>query len=151
MTIINDQQLKQALSELTIANQRVIASQYISNVIHLNSDEIIKKALKMLQQEGYSESELRLLYDNIVSLSVNTYTACGNDVDWMAQAAHFVATATKACLTPEDLLENNANLAWKTAMQTRMAINCEMVESDNQSDEGEAQKQYQITNHYISD
>ena len=148
--IENDQDFKQALAELSIDDQRIIASQFVLSVIHLNSDPVIINALKNAQ----SSTKLDETYKTIKSLAVKTYTACGGDADWPAQAAHFVATAAKACLIPLERLENNSdtrnNLAWKCAMQTRMAKNCEMIETDSNVVDNEAQKQYVITNEFLN-
>ena len=150
MMIENDQDFKQALAELSIDDQRKIASQFVLSVIHLNLDPVIKDALKNAQ----TNSKLDETYKIIKSLAVKTYTACGGDADWPAQAAHFVATAAKACLIPLERLENNSdtrnNLAWKCAMQTRMAKNCEMIEMDSNVVDNEAQKQYVITNEFLN-
>ncbi len=150
MTIINDQDLKQALSVLSIAEQRVIASQFIANILHLNPDVMIEKALKLLQERQYTEAELSSVYRSVKSLSVKTYTACGDDANWIAQAAHFVALACKTCLMPLPQLNKTISLAWKCAMQVRMARNCEMIENDSQTDADEAQKQYDVINQFLS-
>ena len=154
MTIHNDQEFKQALSELSIAEQRILAAQFVENVIHLNTDPLIERALKVARDKTHPSSVFAESYGAIKSLAVRTYTACGGDADWSAQAAHFVATATRACLTPLDQLVDNSdtrnNLAWKCAMQTRMAKNCEMIESDSNTIDNEAQKQYAITNDFLN-
>ncbi len=63
--------------------------------------------------------------------SVQTFTACGRDADWASQAEHFVAAAALAALLPEKQLPaTNTVLAWKAAMQARMAKNCEMILND---------------------
>ncbi|MCK5648265.1 MAG: hypothetical protein KAI22_05245 [Gammaproteobacteria bacterium] len=150
MTIKNDQDFKQALSQLSMAQQRRLAAQFIDSVVQLNSEPVIARALKIIRAEVYSENDSEEIYKQIKSLAVKTYTACGDDADWSSQAAHFVVTATKACLTPLKFLDNKNNLAWKCAMQTRMARNCELIESDNNSIDNEAQKQYAITNDFLT-
>ena len=156
MTIQNDQEFKQALAKLTIADQRILATQFVENVIHLNRDPLIEGALKVVRDTMHSNSvfdnsDSDEIYKSIKSLAVNTYTACGGDADWPAQAAHFVATAAKACLTPLEHLGHKNNLAWKCAMQTRMAKNCEMIESDSSTIDNEAQKQYAIVDNFLGD
>ena len=146
MTIHNDQEFKQALSKLSVVEQRILAAQFVESVLHLNPNPLIKHALKVVRDK----SEFGDIYASVNSLVVKTYTACGGDVDWPAQAAHFVATAARACLTPLEQLGNKTNLAWTCAMQTRMAKNCEMIESDSDTVENEAQKQYVITDAYLS-
>lgn len=147
--INNDQEFKQALAGLTIAEQRELAVQFIDSVIALNSDPLIERAIKTVRNAEPSASEFNEVYKLIKNLSVKTYTSCGDDADWPAQAAHFVVSAAKACMTPEDHLGHKKNLAWKCAMQTRMAKNCEMIDSEEGVVANEAQKQYAITDDYI--
>ncbi len=149
MTIRNDQDFKQLLSELSIAEQRKLAAQFIESVAQLNSESIIERALKTAKNDGSTDSDFEEIYKQIKSLAVKTYTACGGDVDWSSQAAHFVVTATKTCLTPQRHLDNKNNLAWNCAMQTRMARNCAMIEANNDIVDNEAQKQYVISNDFL--
>ena len=160
MTIQNDEELKQTLAALSVAEQRLLAAQFVESVAHLNQDPLIERALKVarvkkhsssgFEKSAFEKSDFDEAYSRIKSLAVTTYTACGADADWPAQAAHFVATATRACLTPMEQLGKNKNLAWKCAMQTRMAKNCEMIDSDSDSIDNEAQKQYAITNDFLN-
>lgn len=149
MMVQNDQEFRQVLSDFSIEDQRILAAQFIESVIHLNQDPLIESALKLAKQKMHSSDDFVETYKSIKSLAVTTYTACGNDADWSAQAAHFIASATKVCLMPLEQLGDKKNLAWKCAMQARMAKNCEMIESDSNIIDNEAQKQYDITNKFI--
>ena len=146
MTIENDQQFKKALAELSLEKQRELAAQFINSVISLNSDPVIVRVLEAVQK---TNSDFRDIYKVLKALSINTYTSCGSEADWTAQVAHFVASAAKLCATPEDLLHNKNNLAWQCAMQTRMANNCAMMDSDSDEVDNEAQKQYGIAGNFI--
>ncbi len=149
MTIKNDQDFKKALSELSVQEQRLVATQFIKSVLLLNSDPVIERALQIVEDEKSSQSEFDDVYKSLKTLAVKTYTACGDDADWASQAAHFVVTAAKACLTPLGQLDNKKNLAWKCAMQTRMARSCAMIETQSDIVDNEAQKQYAIINNVI--
>ncbi len=145
MSIKNDQQFKQQLSELSIAQQRMLAAQFIDSVAALNTDPVIGRAVEIIRSGTYSQSELEDIAGHVQSLAVKTYTACGANADWLAQAAHFVASAARTCLQEMLCVDKNQdkkNLAWKCAMQTRMARNCEMIESDADEIANEAQQQY---------
>jgi hypothetical protein len=148
MSIANDQQLKKFLSELSIVEQRQLSADFIESIIALNPDPLIARVIELAREDQTSQLEMEEAYRSIKSLAVNTYTACGADADWKAQAAHFVATAAKACLTPESQLDGKNTLAWKCAMQARMAKNCEMMESESDIVENEAQKQYQLADNF---
>jgi predicted transcriptional regulator len=54
-------------------------------------------------------------------------------------------------LTPDNLIAGNTNLAWKAAMQARMANNCLMMENDEAAQDNEAQRQYEITEKFSAD
>lgn len=146
MAIENDQEFKKVLSELSVADQRVVAARFVESVIYLNEDPLILRALSIAKDKMHSQVEFEEVYKSVKALAVSTYTACGNDADWPAQAAHFVATATKACLTPADQLGNKNNLAWKCAMQARMAKNCDMI--DSEEIDNEAKKQYAVVEEF---
>lgn len=146
MTIKNDQEFKKVLAELSISQQRELGVQFVNSVLSLNSDPLIVRTLDTVQKQN--EGEYNDLYAALKSLAVKTYTTCGNEADWMAQAAHFVVSAAKICVTPEEQLKKN-NLAWQCAMQTRMANNCAMMERDNEELDNEAQKQYVIADEFI--
>lgn len=148
--INNDQELKKALAGFSIAEQRELAAQFVNSVSSLNTDPLIERVIKITHNNIPAKNELEEVYKLIKSQSVKTYTSCGDDADWLLQAAHFVATAAKVCVTPEEQLGNHNNLAWKCAMQTRMAKNCAMMESDEDIIDNEAQKQYVIINAYLS-
>ncbi len=148
--INNDQELKKALAGLSIAEQRELGAQFVASVSSLCPDPLIERTLKTASDKKHSDSEFDEIYKSIKSLAVKTYTSCGEDADWSAQAAHFVVSAAKVCLTPQQQLGDKNNLAWKCAMQARMAKNCAMMESDEDIIDSEAQKQYVISNNYLS-
>jgi len=54
-----------------------------------------------------------------------------------------------AALTPDNLLPEKTNRAWKAAMQARMANNCELVESDDDTHGDEVQRQYAIADEFL--
>ncbi len=152
MTTINDDQaFKQALAGLPVKSQRKLAAQFIGHVLPLNTEPMVARALQAINDESASDEELEEIYRGIKSLTVKSYTACGGDADWASQAAHFVLAATKTCLTPKAHLGKQPALAWKCAMQTRMARTCAMID-DNSDDmaESEAQQQYVLSRHFLA-
>ncbi len=150
MTIKNDQEFKQALEKLSIADQRLVSAQFVESVLYLNNEPLIKRALEIVNNKNHTSIEFDDAYKNVKSLAVKTYTNCGENADWSAQAAHFVTEAAKACLTPEEHLETIQNLAWQCAIQSRMAKNCAMIESEQDVIDNEAKKQYAIVDAFIS-
>ncbi|MCU7834576.1 MAG: hypothetical protein KZQ83_04900 [gamma proteobacterium symbiont of Taylorina sp.] len=147
--ITNDKQLRQRLDELDINQQRLAAILLIKNIIYLNADMKIQKAIDIAEDPASSEEELVTAYKQIKSIATESYTDCGSETDWMQQAEHFVASAVMACLTPENQLTVGKSLVWKTAMQARMAKNCEMIEKDSAEVDNESLKQYQIVEQFL--
>jgi hypothetical protein len=142
--IMNDHDLRDALNRLPAARQRIAGAKFTGSVIHLCKDERVARAIQAAQNPGASDAELQDAYKAAKGYAIKTYTACGRDTDWLAQADHFVAASAASALTPADQLGEGSNPAWKAAMQARMAKDCEMVEGAEGETETEAERQYRI-------
>jgi hypothetical protein len=148
--IHNDHELRDALNALSPDQQRVLGGRFVSNVAHLTNDERVNRAIATALRDDCSAAEVEDAYRAAKSYATKSYTDCGKDTDWLAQADHFVAAAVAAALTPESQLAERQNRAWKAAVQARMALNCEMMESpDVTGDATEAQRQYAIANAFL--
>lgn len=148
-TIQNDHALREALNGLSGEQQRILGSRFAQNVLRLSTDERVRRAVDTgLRQDG-SPGEIEDAYKAAKAYATKTYTDCGKDTDWLAQADHFVAAAAAAALTPDSLVAEKQNRAWKAAVQARMAVNCELIESDEVPDQSEAERQYAIANAYL--
>jgi hypothetical protein len=148
-TINNDIDLRALLNKLPPAQQRVIGARFAKSVLHLSRDERVNRAIDTAARADASAEELEDAYRAAKAHATKTYTACGTDTDWLAQADHFVAAATAAALTPDHLLAEKTNRAWKAAMQARMANNCELVETDDDSHSDEVKRQYGIADEFL--
>lgn len=144
--ISNDHELRNLLSGLSAKQQRIIGAKFTKSVIGLCREERVSRAVETARRPDASDAELQDAYRAAKSYATTTYTACGKDTDWLAQADHFVAASAAAALTPADQLAEKANPAWKAAMQARMAKNCEMMEMDEGDAQSEAERQYRIAN-----
>ncbi|MCG6942596.1 MAG: hypothetical protein LJE69_15255 [Thiohalocapsa sp.] len=149
-TISNDQDLRSLLNKLPAEQQRIVGARFVQSVMHLSRDERVNRAIEIALRADVSPDELEDAYRAAKAHATRTYTECGKDTDWLAQADHFVAAATAAALTPDSLLAEKANRAWKAAMQARMANNCEMVESDDDTHADEVQRQYAIADELLA-
>jgi hypothetical protein len=145
--ITNDHDLREAISRLSPAEQRTLGGQFVANVAHLSPDPRINRAIDATANPEISQSELDEIYKTMKAFATQTYTACGSDADWAAQAEHFVAAAAAASLSRDD--QNGARGAWKAAMQARMAKNCEMILNDDGGFANESEKQYQLAIRYL--
>ena len=148
-TISNDKDLRDLLEKLPVDQQRIIGLRFAQSLIHLSRDERVKRAIDTGLREDASAPELEDAYRAAKAWSTKTYTDCGKDTDWLAQGDHFVAAATAAALTPDSLLDNKTNRAWKAAMQARMANNCELVEGDGNAHLDEVKRQYAIADAFV--
>jgi len=149
-TISNDQDLRHLLGRLPADQQRIIGLRFAQSVVHLSRDERVNRAIDTGLEEDASSAELEDAYRAAKAWATKTYTDCGKDTDWLAQADHFVAAAAAAALTPDAQLMDKTNRAWKAAMQARMAKNCEMVEAEDDDQTDEVQRQYAIAEEFVS-
>jgi hypothetical protein len=149
-TISNDQDLRHLLGRLPADQQRTIGLRFAQSVAHLSRDERVNRAIDTGLEEDASSVELEDAYRAAKAWATKTYTDCGKDTDWLAQADHFVAAAAAAALTPDAQLMDKTNRAWKAAMQARMAKNCEMVEAEDDDQTDEVQRQYAIAEEFVS-
>jgi len=150
-TISNDQALRDLLARLSVEQQRLIGLRFAQSLIHLSRDERVKRAIETGLRTDTTESELEDAYRAAKAWATKTYTDCGKDTDWLAQADHFVAAAVAAALTPDSMLpDNKTNRAWKAAMHARMANNCELVDEQGNARLDEVQRQYEIADDFLS-
>ena len=145
-TITNDHELRDALKDLSIQQQRIMGARFGQGVMHLCRDERVRRAADTALNAAASDTELDDAYKAAKAYATKTYTDCGKDTDWLAQADHFVAASIAAALTPESQLSEKVYPAWKAAVQARMANNCAMMEQEEDDSETEAQRQYRIVN-----
>jgi hypothetical protein len=147
--ITNDQQLRTALNDLALEAQRRLGARFVASVSHLSANPILTHGLQVAENAQASAAELDNAYKACKKLAIDTYTACGRDADWAMQAEHFVAAAVAACLLSEDQFNAKDNIAWKAAMQARMARNCEMILNDKGAVDNEANRQYAIAMEFL--
>ncbi|MEL0586197.1 MAG: hypothetical protein AAES65_15105 [Candidatus Thiodiazotropha sp. (ex. Lucinoma kazani)] len=128
-------------------NKESWGGQFVANVGHLSQDPRILRAIEAAANSELSSMELEDAYKTVKAFATQSYTACGRDADWAAQAEHFLAAAAAAALATDD--QNSAKAAWKAAMQARMAKNCEMILNDEGGIANESEKQYQMAERYL--
>ena len=143
----NDKDFKAKLDVLPIADQRHVAALFVMRVFPLSSDARLKNAIEMSQREGVMEAELASACQIANTARVESFTRCGRETDWTAQAGHFVAKAAVACVRPAG---EGGNLAWDAAMSARMARTCETVATGEGTDNNEAGEQYRILEAFLN-
>lgn len=147
MAISNDKDFKAALAGLSVAQQRQVAARMVQRVFALSNDVRIKAALEAAARADITAAELTLVSQAANTARVESFTQCGKETDWNAQAGHFVAKAAVACVQPA---EAGANLAWEAAMQTRMARMSETIATGTGTENREAEEQYRILEAFLN-
>ena len=151
--IQNDHELRDALQVLTAEQQRRLGARFAQSVAYLSSHERVNRAIETALRDGAGAGELEDAFKAAKGHTTKTYTQCGRDTDWLAQADHFVAAAA-AALMPEatraGIKAERQNPAWRAAVQARMASNCALMESADVSAETEAERQYAIANAFFA-
>jgi hypothetical protein len=147
MTIGNDKDFKSALAGLSIAQQRQLAARFVEAVFTLSNDARIKAALEAAGRVGITDAELALAAQAANSARVESFTQCGKETDWTAQAGHFVAKAAVACVKPA---ADGSSLAWEAAMQARLARTFQTVADGAGTDNREAEAQYRILDAFLN-
>ena len=123
MTISNDKELKAALAALSDTERRQVGTLLVQQVFDLSGDARIKGALELARRADAGNAELAVAAAGVNTARVESFTQCGRDTDWTAQAAHFVARAAQECVQPVVDL----GTAWEAAMQARMARICQTL------------------------
>ncbi len=149
-TISNDTQFRQALEKLELNEQRAAAALFVNNLSNLAREPQLREAIEVAMDPDASATQCANAYRNAKSIAVGSYTSCGKDADWLGQAEHFLAAACAVALTPDDAIPDRLNLAWKAAMQTRMAHNCAMIESEQADDVTIFKQQYDILEEFLA-
>ena len=147
-TISNDNQFREALNRLTLAQQRAVGASFVENVLSLSSDPRVAQVLAVAKDANPSEDAVSLARRSIKAASLEAHTRCGSDGEWTDQAGYFVARAAEACLEPEGRSQGKGP-AWKAAMSARMARTCLAADSDQDSHDSESQAQYNILISYL--
>jgi hypothetical protein len=147
MAISNDKEFKNALAGLSTAQQRQVAASFVQRVFALSGDIRIKAALDAAARADVSDAELTVLSGAANTARVESFTQCGKETDWSAQAGHFVAKAAVACVKAA---ETGSNLAWDAAMHSRMARTCQTVADGAGTENVEAGEQYRLLEAFLN-
>ena len=143
----NDKDFKAELGTLPIARQRLVAAEFVRRVLPLSNDFRLKAAVDTALRAEATDNELAAACQAANTARVESFTRCGKETDWAAQAGHFVAKSVVACVRPA--VEGD-NLAWEAAMSARMARTCETVAEGRGTENGEAQEQYRILGAFLN-
>ncbi len=153
MSVIRDDTaFKQAIGALPLARQRALGARFVRRLADLSDDFRLKQALECAERgTPPSDNELLSYYRAARSVEVESYTACGHNVDWRTMATHYVARAIAACVAPESTLVPGIDVpAYDAAMAARMAKNCERLANGEEGECREMEYQYDIINEFLA-
>jgi hypothetical protein len=146
--IDNDQDLRATLKRLSPEQQFRIGGMFIESALDLCDDARVRRAAQVAMDPDASAEERQDAFRSAKAYSVSTYTECGRNTDWNLQAAHFMGVAA-ACLLSDEVPDDEANRAWRVAMQVRNARNCALSSNEGDSDmDDEAERQRRIAGEY---
>ena len=147
MAISNDKDFKATLAGLPVARQRQVAARFVQRVFDLSKDVRVKAALEVAGRADISDAELTVVSAAANTARVESFTQCGKETDWSAQAGLFVAKGAVACVGAP---APGSNLAWDAAMQARMARTCQTVATGEGTENREAEEQYRILEAFLN-
>lgn len=145
MAINNDSEFKTALSGLPGNRQRQVGARFAESVLVLSQDVRVKNAIEAAKRKDIAKDELDDVCKSAKRASVDSFTQCGKECDWISQAGHFVAQAALVCL------EQGGSPAWDAAMNARMARTSESIATGIGTDNAEAAAQYLILDKYLAE
>ncbi|NTV97336.1 MAG: hypothetical protein HGA75_18300 [Thiobacillus sp.] len=147
MTIANDKEFKAALAALDPSRQRQVAARFVDSVLGLCGDVRVAGAVSAAKRPDITDVELGAMYMAAKAASVESYTQCGHETEWSAQAGHFVCKAALNCVKPAS---PHDNLAWDAAMEARMARTCAGIAGGEGTETREAEQQYRILEAFLN-
>lgn len=145
-TINSDTRFREALEALPLERQREIASRLVKNVLSLSDDPRLGAVVEAAAHGG----DLDTAFKTAKRVSLDAHARCGTEGDWNDQAGYFVARGAQAAVEPV-VRTAGKNLAWKAAMQCRMARTCLAAELDEDSHDMETGAQYQLLSDFLDE
>ncbi len=157
--ISTNEAFKQALSSLSLAQQRQVGARFIGNVLDLTDGSCTEHAQSVAGKSDLTAEELENAYHAVHSVYVATHPRSDlSELDFRKQSAHFVAEACMACLAPTYQEVHTHHLAEKVAMYCRMARTCAGIQHEEEypkfadaeeSLKKEMQAQYHILSEFL--
>lgn len=147
--ISNDGQMRDAINGLEAEVQRALGARFVDGVKELTNNPELLRAIATGIEPDAPPTALEAAYRTAKGIAIDTYTACGHDADWLAQAEHFVAAACAAALAPPSG-GSELGPAWKAAMQARIARTCALIEQADDRGDNEASRQYAIVEEFVA-
>ncbi len=128
--ITTNEAFREALSALTLAQQRAVGARFIENVLDLAHESCIKQAQSIIDKiDQISPEDLAKSYHAAHSVYVHTYPHSDlSPLDHKQQAEHFVAEACVHCLSPTYYDAIKHHLAERVSTYCLMARTCASID-----------------------
>lgn len=132
--ITTNKAFREALSSLTLPQQRAVSARFIEHVLDLANESCVKQAHSILGEiDQISAEDLERTYHSVHSVYVHTFPRSElSPMDYKQQAEHRVAEACMHCLGPVYYGAEKHHLAERVATYCIMARTCASI--DHQGD-----------------
>ncbi len=118
----------EALSSLSLQQQRLVGASFIKNVLDLTEDEHIIHAQSIAATSDAKAEDLLDAYHSVHTSYVKTNPRSDmHALDWAKQTEHFVAEACMTCLAPAYPEASTHQLAQRVSMYCLMARTCSSI------------------------
>lgn len=148
-----------ALSSLSLQQQRLVGARFIKNVLDLTKDNHIIHAQSIAATIDARAEDLLDAYHSVHTSYVKTNPRSGMlPLDWKKQAEHFVAEACMTCLAPTYPESSKHHLAQRVSMYCLMARTCASInhegdyptfETSEEVMKMEVDEQYRIVDEFL--
>ena len=125
------QEFKKALDQLSLDQQRFVASRFVEEVLDLTDYATVKQAQKTAADPDAGPEALMSAYHSAWHAAVESTPYSGFElVDWIKQTAHFVAKACSESRAPSHPGVSWHHLAFNVASHCRMARLCATIDHE---------------------
>ena len=142
--ISSDREMKSAMDAMAPADRRRAAAKLVESVLYLSQDERVARAVATAMESPEDAAALERANKEARSASVESYTQCGVEAEWLCQAGHFVAEASAVLTQPAAGDDDLSRVTWKAALSARMARTSELIGKGESEAHNEAERQYEI-------
>jgi hypothetical protein len=152
---------QEALSGLTVSQQRQLGARFVANVLDLTDEPILKQARETAANPQATAEELVDSFHAVHAIYTRTHPRSDlSELNYAKQAVHFVAEACLLCLSPTYPEASVHRIAEKAAMYCRMARTCASIKHDEDVPQlGETERamrqeietQYGIVNEFLKE
>lgn len=126
--ITTNKSFMDALSSLSLQQQRLVGASFIKNVLDLTEDSHIIHAQSVAATSNAKAEELLDAYHSVHTSYVKTKPRSDmHALLWEKQAEHFVAEACMTCLAPTYPEASTHHLAQRVSMYCLMARTCSSI------------------------